>query len=76
MQELTPYQREALARFSHQKACALFMEMGTGKTRTAVELANYHAARYDAVLWLTIGKSAMCGAIFLITALNTAVFMI
>lgn len=52
MEELTPYQQEALRRFSHQKACALFMEMGTGKTRTAVELANLHAERYDIVLWL------------------------
>lgn len=50
--KLTPYQLEALRRFSHQKVAALFMEMGTGKTRTAVELANYHAERYDVVLWL------------------------
>ena len=50
--DLTPYQKEAIRRFSRQRVAALFMEMGTGKTRTAVELANLHADRYDIVLWL------------------------
>lgn len=50
--ELTPYQEEAIRRFSQQRVAALFMEMGTGKTRAAVELANLHADLYDVVLWL------------------------
>lgn len=50
--DLTPYQKEAIRRFSNQRVAALFMEMGTGKTRAVVELANLHADRYDIVLWL------------------------
>lgn len=50
--DLTPYQKEAIRRFSNQRVAALFMEMGTGKTRAVVELANLHADRYDVVLWL------------------------
>lgn len=35
---LFPYQEEAVEKLSHVKVGALYMEMGTGKTRTALEL--------------------------------------
>lgn len=50
--EMTPAQAAAVARFSNQRVAALFMEMGTGKTFTALNLANFHADKYDLVLWL------------------------
>lgn len=49
---LLPFQRVALRRFKHQRVAALFMEMGTGKTLTAMSIANHFADRYDVVLWL------------------------
>lgn len=50
--KLTPQQEFAVEKFKKQRVAALFMEMGTGKTLTALTLANLHADRYDFLLWL------------------------
>lgn len=50
--KLTIFQKTAVERFRHQRVGALFMEMGTGKTLTAMTLANRFAKHYDLVLWL------------------------
>lgn len=54
MTNLYPYQREAVEKLLHKKIGALYMEMGTGKTRTALELIKrrYDANKINAVLWL------------------------
>ena len=46
-------QRLAVEKFSRQRVGALFMKMGTGKTKTALELAKLHVDRYDVLVWLT-----------------------
>lgn len=52
--ELLPHQRTAVEKLSKIKIGALYMEMGTGKTRTALELINQRleAGKVDFVLWL------------------------
>lgn len=52
--ELFDYQRQAVEKLSHVKVGALYMEMGTGKTRTALELVNLRmmAGKVSQVLWL------------------------
>ena len=52
--ELYPYQREAVEKLSKVKVGALYMEMGTGKTRTALELIQrrLEAGKVSQVLWL------------------------
>ncbi len=52
--ELFDYQRQAVEKLSHVKVGALYMEMGTGKTRTALELINLRllAEKVKQVLWL------------------------
>ena len=42
MSSLLPQQITAIERFKKFKVGALFMDMGTGKTRTALELVNYN----------------------------------
>lgn len=51
---LLPYQAEAVKKLSKIRVGALFMEQGTGKTRTALELIQRRASsgKIDAVLWL------------------------
>ena len=49
--ELTFQQMEALDRFKKLKVGALFMKMGTGKTRAALELVNYNEV--ELLLYLT-----------------------
>jgi len=51
---LLPHQEEAFEKLRKLKAGALFMEQGTGKTRTALSLikARLDAGKADAVLWL------------------------
>lgn len=53
MNKLTNSQLQAFNKFSKLKVGALFMEMGTGKTITAIELINYNINRIDLILWLT-----------------------
>jgi SNF2 family DNA or RNA helicase len=52
--ELFPHQMEAHEKLRHIKIGALYMEQGTGKTRTALELINLrlNAGKIDKVLWL------------------------
>lgn len=52
--ELYGYQREAVEKLSRVKVGALYMEMGTGKTRTALELIQRRlaAGKVRQVLWL------------------------
>lgn len=52
--ELLPHQVDAIEKLSKIKVGALYMEMGTGKTRTALELiaARYNAGKVNHILWL------------------------
>lgn len=52
--ELFDYQKEAVEKLRHTKVGALYMEPGTGKTRTTLELIKRRldAGKVDAVLWL------------------------
>ena len=51
---LLPYQRQAVEKLMPIKVGALYMEMGTGKTRTALEMIKrrHDAGKIDRVLWL------------------------
>lgn len=51
---LKHYQKECVEKLSKIKIGALYMEMGTGKTRTALELINQRIidGKIDFVLWL------------------------
>ena len=40
--EMTSQQKEAMEKFKKLKVGALFMKMGTGKTRVALQLAEYN----------------------------------
>ena len=48
------HQKVAVEKLSHLKVGALYMEMGTGKTRTAIELIakRYNAGKVNHILWL------------------------
>jgi SNF2 family DNA or RNA helicase len=52
--KLYEHQKKAVEKLQRIKVGALYMEMGTGKTRTALELAakRYNAGKIDHVLWL------------------------
>lgn len=52
--ELLPYQQEAVNKLKRLKVGALYMEQGTGKTRTALEIATLRLAsgKVNKVLWL------------------------
>ena len=52
--DLLPYQQEAVEKMRKLKVGALFMEQGTGKTITAIELARirFEAGKIDRVVWL------------------------
>ena len=51
---LLPYQKEAVDKLAGLKVGALYMEQGTGKTRTALEIVSRRldAGKVDIVLWL------------------------
>ena len=51
---LLPHQEEAVNKLKKIKVGALYMEQGTGKTRTALELisARLNSAKVNAALWL------------------------
>jgi SNF2 family DNA or RNA helicase len=51
--ELMAHQKEAVAKRLPVRVGGLFMEMQTGKTRTAIELAKLRAAKIDKVVWFT-----------------------
>jgi len=48
---LTQEQTSAIKKLSKLRAGALFMEMGTGKTRTMIELTKLRAD-YDVIAWI------------------------
>lgn len=48
---ILPHQREAVAKLLPSRVNALFMDMGTGKTRTAIELIRLRQAKIDRVVW-------------------------
>lgn len=48
---LLPYQEEAIAKLLPSRVGALFMEMGTGKTRTAIEFVRIRQRKIDRVVW-------------------------
>ena len=52
--ELMPHQVAAFEKLRHVKVGALYMEQGTGKTRTTLELTNLRmeAGKIDCILWL------------------------
>ena len=52
--ELLPHQKEAVEKLIKLKVGALFMEQGTGKTITTLELSRirYESRKIDAVIWL------------------------
>ncbi len=45
------HQRDAVAKVLPSRVGALFMDMGTGKSRTTIELANLRAGKVDKVVW-------------------------
>ena len=51
---LLPHQEQAVEKLKHLKIGALYMEMGTGKTRTALELIKLRlaAGKVDRIIWL------------------------
>lgn len=51
---LMPHQKQAYDKLIGLKVGALYMEMGTGKTRTALEIikTRLNAGKIDAVIWL------------------------
>lgn len=46
-----PHQATAVAKLLPVRVGALFMDMGTGKTRTVIELARLRLGRWDRVVW-------------------------
>ncbi|MDD5486724.1 MAG: DEAD/DEAH box helicase [Dehalococcoidales bacterium] len=51
MTELMPHQIAAVNKVKPSRAGALFMQMGTGKSRTAIELARLRSRKIDKVIW-------------------------
>ena len=49
--ELFPHQRKAVEKLLPLRVGALFMEIGTGRTRTAIELAARRARRISSIIW-------------------------
>jgi len=49
--DLLPHQLDAVTKILPTRAGGLFMEMGTGKSRTAIELARLRAKKIDKVVW-------------------------
>lgn len=49
---LLPYQKTAVDKLLRLKIGALYMEMGTGKTRTALEIIKLREQKIECVLWL------------------------
>lgn len=49
--ELYPHQSEAVEKLLPLRVGALFMEHGTGRTRTAIELVRRRTGKFSAVIW-------------------------
>ena len=50
---LMAHQQEAVDKVLPSRVGALFMDMGTGKGRTTIELTNIRASKLDKVVWFT-----------------------
>lgn len=50
--DLLPHQKEALEKVLPTRVSGLFMDMGTGKSRTTIELAKVRAEKIDHVIWV------------------------
>ena len=48
---LLQHQVDAVEKVKHSRVGALFMQMGTGKSRTAIELARLRSQKIDRVIW-------------------------
>ena len=48
----TDQQKEAIEKLSKLKVGALFMEMGTGKTKTALDIIDLKSNKVDYILWI------------------------
>jgi predicted helicase len=48
---LLPHQQTAVAKMLPTRAGALFMDIGTGKSRTTIELAKVRQEKYDLLFW-------------------------
>ena len=51
MTELMPWQEAAVNKLKPTRVGGLFMEMGTGKTLTAIEIIKQRAHKIDKVVW-------------------------
>lgn len=49
--ELMPWQEAAVNKLKPTRVGGLFMEMGTGKTRTAIELIKRRQSKIDKIVW-------------------------
>lgn len=49
--DLLPHQRDAVAKLLPSRVGGLFMDMGTGKSRTAIEFAHVRASKIDRIIW-------------------------
>lgn len=49
--DLLPHQKAAVEKVRATRVSALFMDMGTGKSRTAIELVKLRAKKIDRVVW-------------------------
>lgn len=49
--DLMPWQLAAVRKLKPTRVGGLFMEMGTGKTRTAIEIVRQRARKIDRVVW-------------------------
>lgn len=50
--DLIPHQEPAVAKLLPARVGALFMDMGTGKSRTLLELARIRQDKFDRLIWL------------------------
>ena len=48
---LLPHQQPAVDKLIRSRVAGLFMDMGTGKTRTAIEFARLRQAKIDRLIW-------------------------
>lgn len=51
--DLMPHQSPAVAKLLPPRVGALLMDMGTGKSRTLIELARLRQGKWDKLFWLT-----------------------
>jgi len=52
--EILPHQQAAIDKLCHSRVGALFMDMGTGKSRIVIELAGMRQKKIDKVIWFTL----------------------